>query len=132
MEDGTVILTTLNDAWAEPESLLDLFLKSFENGNGTQKLLKHLVIVSLDQKAYSRCLAVHPHCYQLNTEGINFSKEAYFMTSDYLKMMWRRIEFLTIVLEMGFSFVFTVSLNSIIILQLLTHIFSSKLNCCFS
>ncbi|KAL0535724.1 hypothetical protein IC582_030065 [Cucumis melo] len=107
MEDGTIIITTLNDAWAEPDSLFDLFLKSFHVGNGTQRLLKHLVIVTLDQKAYSRCVALHPHCYQLDTQGTNFSSEAYFMTSDYLKMMWRRIEFLIYVLEMGHSFVFT-------------------------
>ncbi|XP_038894961.1 uncharacterized protein At4g15970-like [Benincasa hispida] len=107
MEDGTIILTTLNDAWAEPDSLLDLFLKSFHIGNGTQRLLKHLVIVTLDEKAYSRCVALHPHCYELNTQGTNFSSEAYFMTPDYLKMMWRRIEFLTSVLQMGYSFVFT-------------------------
>ncbi|XP_022949315.1 uncharacterized protein At4g15970-like [Cucurbita moschata] len=106
-EDKTVILTTLNAAWAEPDSLLDLFLKSFHSGNGTQRLLKHLVIVCLDAKAYQRCVASHPHCYQLDTEGANFSGEAYFMTADYLKMMWRRIQFLTSVLEMGFSFVFT-------------------------
>jgi hypothetical protein len=30
------------------------------------------------------------------------------MSEEYLKMMWRRIEFLGTVLEMGYSFVFTV------------------------
>lgn len=127
MEDGTIILTTLNDAWAEPDSLLDLFLKSFHIGNGTQRLLKHLVIVTLDQKAYSRCVSLHPHCYELETQGTNFSSEAYFMTSDYLKMMWRRIEFLISVLEMGYSFVFTVShcLFDDIILNLLLLIRTS-------
>lgn len=107
MKDRTVILTTLNEAWAAPNSVIDLFLESFRIGNGTQWLLNHLVIVALDEKAFSRCLAVHIHCYALHTEGINFSKEAFFMTADYLKMMWRRIEFLTSVLEMGYNFVFT-------------------------
>ncbi|XP_031271560.1 uncharacterized protein At4g15970-like isoform X2 [Pistacia vera] len=75
MEDNTVILTTLNEAWAAPNSVLDLFLESFRIGYGTRRLLNHL--------------------------------EAYFMTPDYLKMMWRRIDFLRTVLEMGYNFVFT-------------------------
>ncbi|KAF5730256.1 hypothetical protein HS088_TW20G00629 [Tripterygium wilfordii] len=106
-EDKTVIITTLNEAWAEPESILDVFLESFRVGDGTSKLVKHLVIVCLDQKAYSRCREIHPHCYALKTEGADFSGEAYFMTPDYLEMMWRRIDLLTNVLAMGYSFVFT-------------------------
>ncbi|KAK9117985.1 hypothetical protein Scep_016078 [Stephania cephalantha] len=107
MDDKTVILTTLNEAWATPGSILDLFLESFRIGNKTQRLLRHLVIVALDQKAYDRCLDVHFHCLVLTTEGADFSEEAYFMTPDYLKMMWRRIDFLRTVLEMGFNFIFT-------------------------
>ncbi|KAF5945664.1 hypothetical protein HYC85_015892 [Camellia sinensis] len=107
MKDGTVILTTLNEAWAAPNSIIDLFLESFRIGYGTRKLLNHLVIIALDEKAFSRCLVVHNHCFSLFTEGVNFSQEAYFMTPDYLKMMWRRIDFLRSVLEMGYNFVFT-------------------------
>ncbi|XP_047342631.1 uncharacterized protein At4g15970-like [Impatiens glandulifera] len=108
MDDGTVILTTLNEAWAAPNSIIDLFLESFRVGKGTHRLLEHLVIIALDEKAFSRCLAVHMHCFALPTEpGTNFSGEAYFMTHDYLKMMWRRIEFLRSVLEMGYNFLFT-------------------------
>ncbi|KAG8381991.1 hypothetical protein BUALT_Bualt05G0030000 [Buddleja alternifolia] len=103
----TVILTTLNAAWTEPNSIFDLFLESFRIGNQTQNLLKHLVVVALDQKAYARCLDVHPHCYALTTTGVDFSSQAFFMSGDYLKMMWRRIDFLRIVLEMGFDFVFS-------------------------
>ncbi|MED6147283.1 hypothetical protein PIB30_042752 [Stylosanthes scabra] len=107
MENNTVIITTLNDAWAEPNSIFDIFLKSFHVGIETEKLLKHLVVITLDEKAHARCQALHPHCYQLETKGTNFTKEAFFMTKDYLNMMWRRIEFLGTVLEMGYSFVFT-------------------------
>ncbi|KAL1357023.1 uncharacterized protein At4g15970 [Arachis hypogaea] len=107
MENKTVIITTLNDAWAEPNSIFDIFLKSFHLGIETERLLKHLVVITLDQKAHARCQALHPHCYQLETKGDNFTKEAFFMTQDYLKMMWRRIQFLGSVLEMGYSFVFT-------------------------
>ncbi|CAN1265715.1 Uncharacterized protein At4g15970, partial [Linum perenne] len=64
---NTLILTTLNSAWAEPGSVLDLFFESFRSGNGTRDLLNHLVIVSLDQKAHRRCTAVHKHCYALTT-----------------------------------------------------------------
>lgn len=106
-DNKTVILTTLNDAWAEPDSLFDLFLESFRVGNRTLHLLDHLVVVALDSKAYRRCLAVHSHCFALTTQGINFAGEADFMTSDYLKMMWRRIDFLGAVLQRGYDFVFT-------------------------
>jgi len=112
-EDSTVIITTLNEAWAAPDSIIDLFLESFRLGLRTQRLLNHLVIVALDDKAFRRCLTLHKHCVALLTEGIDFSKEAYFMTPDYLKMMWRRIDFLRTVLEMGYSFIFTVSFSSL-------------------
>lgn len=107
MEDKTVILTTLNEAWASPNSIIDLFLESFRVGEHTRKLVNHLVIIALDMKAFSRCLDVHTHCFALVTEGVNFSSEAYFMTPMYLKMMWSRIFFLQSVLELGFNFVFT-------------------------
>ncbi|XP_010513964.1 PREDICTED: uncharacterized protein At4g15970-like [Camelina sativa] len=107
-KDRTVILTTLNEAWAAPGSVIDLFFESFRIGKGTRKLLKHLVIIALDAKAYSRCKEFHKHCFRLETEGVDFSGgEAYFMTRSYLKMMWRRIDFLRTVLEMGYNFVFT-------------------------
>lgn len=107
-DNKTVIITTLNAAWTQPNSIFDLFLESFRIGNGTQDLLKHVLVVALDQIAYSRCLEVRLHCYALTTEGIDFSGEALFMTEDYLKMMWRRIDFLCTVLELGYDFVFTV------------------------
>ncbi|KAK4478475.1 hypothetical protein RD792_013951, partial [Penstemon davidsonii] len=106
-QDNSVILTTLNEAWATPNSVVDLFLESFRIGERTRHLLNHLVIVSLDQKAFARCVVLHPHCFALVTEGVDFSREAYFMTPDYLMMMWRRIDFLRSVLELGYNFVFT-------------------------
>ncbi|GKV13357.1 hypothetical protein SLEP1_g24368 [Rubroshorea leprosula] len=106
-KDNTVIITTLNEAWAAPNSLLDLFLESFRLGNGTDKLLDHLVIIAMDQKAYEHCLVVHKHCFTLVTDGIDFHQEAGFMTPIYLTMMWRRTEFLQHVLEMGYNFIFT-------------------------
>ncbi|KAE8705431.1 hypothetical protein F3Y22_tig00110429pilonHSYRG01220 [Hibiscus syriacus] len=107
MGNKTVILTTLNDAWASTNSVVDLFLKSFTLGEGTHWLLNHLVIIALDEKAYNRCQVIHKHCFSLVTEDVDFQQEAYFMTPNYLKMMWRRIDFLRSVLELGYSFVFT-------------------------
>lgn len=109
LPDKTVIITTLNAAWAEPNSMVDMFLESFDGGDNIKKLVNNLVIVALDQSSYDRCESIHQHCYQLRTEGVDFSGEKVFLTDDYLKMMWRRIEFLGAVLEQGYSFLFTVS-----------------------
>ncbi|KAK4490875.1 hypothetical protein RD792_001590 [Penstemon davidsonii] len=106
-DNKTVIITTLNAAWTEPNSIFDLFIESFKIGYQTETLLKHVVAVALDQKAYSRCLEVHLHCYALTTDDLDFSGEAHFMSEDYLKMMWRRIDFLATVLKLGYNFIFT-------------------------
>lgn len=116
-----MVLTTLNAAWAAPGSVLDLFFESFRIGEETSQILDHLVIVALDAKAYNRCLELHKHCFSLVTDGVDFSREAYFMTRSYLKMMWRRIDLLRSVLEMGYNFVFTVNFVYIL-LQLGTGI----------
>ncbi|KAL5724807.1 hypothetical protein ACHQM5_008023 [Ranunculus cassubicifolius] len=107
MANRTVILTTLNEAWSTPGSMIDLFLESFRIGEGTSNLLNHLVIVAMDPLAFDRCKSIHPHCFFLTTPGVNFTAEKRFMTPDYLKLMWRRIDFLRIVLELGYNFVFT-------------------------
>ncbi|WZZ55250.1 hypothetical protein YC2023_055357 [Brassica napus] len=46
-EEKTVILTTLYQAWAEPNSTFDLFLEGFHVGVGTKRLLRHLVVVCM-------------------------------------------------------------------------------------
>ncbi|KAG6467910.1 hypothetical protein ZIOFF_072475 [Zingiber officinale] len=107
MENKTVILTTLNAAWASPGSIIDLFFQSFRTGDGTRRLLDHLVIIALDKKAYIRCISLHTHCFALYTEGIDFSDEKIYMTAGYLSMMWRRIEFLRVILEMGYNLIFS-------------------------
>ncbi|XP_071912009.1 uncharacterized protein At4g15970 isoform X2 [Coffea arabica] len=105
--DKTIIFTTINEAWITPGSLFDLFLEGFNIGNQTQYLLNHLVIVAMDQKAYSHCLGVHHHCYALITEGVDFSGRANYMSPQYMKMMWRRLDFMRTILELGYSFIFT-------------------------
>ncbi|RLN41499.1 uncharacterized protein C2845_PM01G01740 [Panicum miliaceum] len=107
MANDTVILTTLNAAWSEPGSVLDVFLESFRTGESTRELLEHLIIVSLDTAAHARCRQVHRHCFALVAGGVDFSGQKNFMTDGYLKMMWSRINFLGQVLEKGFSFIFT-------------------------
>lgn len=114
MANKTVIITTLNEAWAARDTMIDLFLLSFRRGRNIEHLLQHLVIVTLDRKAHERCLELHPYCFRLQTEGVDFAGEKKFMSQDYLKMMWRRIKFLSDVLEMGYSFVFSVSLSLIL------------------
>lgn len=105
MPNKTIIMTTLNQAWAQPHTMIQLFLESFREEE-ISHLLPHLVIVALDQVSYDKCRELHTLCYMLKTKGVDFSGEKYFMTDDYLKMMWRRIYFLEVVLEMGYSFVF--------------------------
>ena len=90
--------------------MLDVFLESFRTGESTRELLDHLVIASLDTTAHARCRQIHRrrHCLALVTDGVDFSGQKNFMTDGYLKMMWRRIDFLRQVLEKGFSFIFTI------------------------
>ncbi|PNT64893.1 uncharacterized protein At4g15970 isoform X2 [Brachypodium distachyon] len=112
MEEGsTVIMTFTNEAWTAPGSLLDLFLESFRIGVNTQPLLKHLIIVAVDTKAFELCRHVHPLCYSLDVGGggggMNLTTEQAFMSKDYLEMMWSRNKFQTRVLELGFGFIFT-------------------------
>jgi len=103
----TVIITVLNGAWAETNSMIDLFLESFHMGERTQELLNNLLIVALDGKAYNRCHQIHPHCYSLKTRGIDFSAEKVYMSEDYMKMMWRRLRFLLEILKRGYSIIFS-------------------------
>lgn len=105
--DKTVIITTLNQAWAAKNTMIDIFLESFHKGENIQFLLNHLVIVALDQTSYDRCQELHNHCLMLKTKGVDFSGNKGFMSKDFLKMMWRRMRLLRTILEMGYNFVFT-------------------------
>jgi len=103
----TVIITLLNAAWAQNNSMLDLFLQSFRVGNGTEQLLKNLLIVAVDNTALHRCRQIHEHCYLMKTEGVDFSAVMPLMSQNYLKMMWRRMRFFGQVLETGYNFLFS-------------------------
>ncbi|TVU39628.1 hypothetical protein EJB05_13055, partial [Eragrostis curvula] len=105
--DKTVLMTAINEAWAAPGSFLDLFLESFRHGEGTADLPQHLLIVTMDGKAFERCSAVHPFCYWFRVDGMDFAAEQTYMKGDYLEMMWRRNRFQQSILELGYSFLFT-------------------------
>jgi hypothetical protein len=102
MDDRTVIITSVNEAWAQPGSLLDLYLDSFKNGEDTAHLLDHLLVVALDARGFDRCKAVHPHCYLLNATSVDMSSAKAFMSPDYLQLVFQQR-----VLELGYSFLFT-------------------------
>lgn len=109
MEDKTVIITALNEAWVAPNSTFDLFRESFRVGIGTERLLKHVIGVCLDNNAYDRCLQTHPQCYVINaTDSDQLSSPKDYMSNGYLKLIWLRMDFLREVLALGYNFIFTV------------------------
>lgn len=111
MADKTVIVTILDETWASPGSVLDLFLESFRVGQGTQRFLNHLVVVALDNQAFQYCNAIHPHCFQLPPfESKIAAAEGLFTTPDHLMLNRRRNDILLQVIELGYNLVFTVSL----------------------
>lgn len=110
-KDKTVILAFLNKAWAAPNSIFDLFIESFRIGNNTEWLLNHLLVVAVDDDAYSRCQASVSHCYFLNTnQSSELASQATFMTPSYLDMIWTRLSFCHTILSLGYNFLVTVSI----------------------
>ncbi|KAJ0969193.1 hypothetical protein J5N97_022070 [Dioscorea zingiberensis] len=89
--------------------MLELFMESLRIGEATEHLLRHVVVVAMDLRAFERCKSVNAgqYCFLLQTRGVDFSADKKFMTGDFLKMMWNRIDFLRLVLDLGYSFIFT-------------------------
>nr|ACL53499.1 unknown [Zea mays] len=109
MEDRTVIMTSVNEAWAAPGSLLDSFLESFQVGENVSHFAKHVVVVAMDDGAFRRCQAVHPHCHLLRPEkaGLDLSGAKSYMTKDYLDLVWSKLKLQQRVLELGYNLLFT-------------------------
>lgn len=113
MPNKTLIIAVVNKAYVErvdealTTTMLDLFLEGFWSGEDTRGLVEHLLVVAVDQAAYDRCMFKRLHCYRLVTEGVDFGSEKVYMSSEFIKMMWRRTQFLLEVLNRGYSFVFT-------------------------
>lgn len=108
MADKSLIITGVNKPYAEDNGLLELFLEAFRQGEDTQNLINHLLIVAHDQPAFERCRQLHRHCYKLVTDGVDFAGEKLFMSEDYLKMVWRRTLLISDVLKRGYNFIYTV------------------------
>jgi hypothetical protein len=53
--ERTVIMTSVNEAWAAPGSLLDSFLESFRVGENISHFVQHIVVVAMDGGAFRRC-----------------------------------------------------------------------------
>ncbi|KAJ1292712.1 hypothetical protein BS78_01G011100 [Paspalum vaginatum] len=108
-DDRTVIITCVNQAWAAPGSLLDLFLESFRAGEGIAHLLDHVLIVAMDAAAMARCEALrHPHCYlYAPVPGLDLSSAKFFLSREYLELVWSKLKLQRRVLRLGYSFLFT-------------------------
>lgn len=112
MANKTVIIAVVNKAYADQETaavttMLDVFLDSFWLGEGTRPLVNHLLLVAVDQTAYDRCQFLRLNCFRLVTDGVDFGGEKLYMSEDFIKMMWRRTQFLLEVLKRGYNFIFT-------------------------
>ncbi|KAI4966677.1 hypothetical protein ZWY2020_037197 [Hordeum vulgare] len=107
----TLILSVLNSAYAEEDGLLDLFVRSMREGEGTAQLVSHVLLVAMDRPAYRRCMSLGGvRCYRLpaSTNGTeDLSSEQLYMSDGFVRMMWRRIRLLDHVLKHGYSFIFT-------------------------
>lgn len=108
----TVIIAIINKAYADQDiaadtTMLDLFITSFWLGENTRPLLDNLLLVAMDQTAYDRCRFYRLNCYRLETDGVDFGGEKIYMSDDFIKMMWRRTQFLLEVLKRGYNFIFT-------------------------
>ncbi|CAJ1948950.1 unnamed protein product [Sphenostylis stenocarpa] len=112
MGNKTVMIAIVNKAYVEEgveseSSMLDIFLSSFWVGEGTRSLIHHILLVAVDQIAYDRCIFLNLNCFRLQTDGVDFEGEKLYMSQDFIKMMWRRTQFLLQVLKRGYNFVFT-------------------------
>ncbi|KAG8054174.1 hypothetical protein GUJ93_ZPchr0001g31075 [Zizania palustris] len=106
-DDGTVIITSVNEAFARPNSLLDIFRESFQAGEKISHLLDHLLVVAVDAAAYNHCRAVHPHCYHLVVKSMDLSSANNYMSQAYVELVWTKLSLQQRVLELGYNFLFT-------------------------
>ncbi|KAK6912986.1 Nucleotide-diphospho-sugar transferase [Dillenia turbinata] len=97
-ESSTVVLTIVNSTWAKPDSVLDLFLQSFQIGYHTKGFLNHLVIVTTDEPAFSYCKSIHQYCFDLTKE---------FPNSNYKMLSRRKTTLFRQVLHLGYNLIFT-------------------------
>ncbi|CAM0884384.1 unnamed protein product [Alopecurus aequalis] len=107
-DDKTVIITSVNEAFARPGSLLGLFRESFYAGERIAHLLDHLLVIAVDRAAYHHCRRVHPFCYLLKaTTSMNLSSASNYMSDAYVELVWAKLELQQHVLQLGYNFLFT-------------------------
>ncbi|WJX81195.1 hypothetical protein P8452_64112 [Trifolium repens] len=108
MPDRTVILTMVDESHAKPGSMLEVLLQSFKTGQGTQRLLNHLVIITMDPQAFEYCRFLHPHCIHPSTfEHYFATKRQSLQIPDHNVFSWRRNNVLIEVIELGYNIIFT-------------------------
>jgi hypothetical protein len=112
-DDGTVIITSVNEAFARPGSLLDVFRESFRAGEGIEHLLDHVLVVAVDDAGFAHCKAVHPHCYLLEVRSMDLSSDSKFMSEAYVELVWTKLSLQQRVLELGYNFLFTVRMSEL-------------------
>jgi hypothetical protein len=109
MPDRTVILTMVDESHAKPGSMLEVLLQSFKTGQGTQRLLNHLVIITMDPQAFKYCRSLHTHCIHPSTfEHYFATKRQSLQIPDHNVFSWRRNNVLIEVIELGYSIIFPV------------------------
>ncbi|KAG2602976.1 uncharacterized protein At1g28695-like [Panicum virgatum] len=106
-EDRTVIMTSVTEVWTRPNSLLDVFLGGFRDGEGIAHLVSHVLIVTVDAGSFRGCKAVHPHCYLLEVKSMDMNMAKTFGTREYVEMIWLKLSIQQRVLELGYNFLFT-------------------------
>ncbi|KAK1669276.1 hypothetical protein QYE76_057435 [Lolium multiflorum] len=107
MDDRTVIITLVNEAWSAEGSLLDLFRGSFHDGEGIAHLLNHTLIVAVDPGAMARCVAVHPHCYFLEVTAAKVSSANRFMSKSFMELVWAKLSLQQRILQLGYNYLYT-------------------------
>lgn len=107
MDDKTVIFTSVNEVWTRPNSLLDIFLDGFRNGEETAHLLNHVIIVAVDAGGFEGCKAAHPHCYFLEIKAMNMSRAKWFGSPEYMELVWFKLSLQRRALELGYNFLYT-------------------------
>lgn len=103
LPDRTVILTMVDESMASPGSILDILLQSFKSGEGTERLLNHLVIISMDPQAFEYCSSLHPYCIHPS-----IFPRPIMTTPDHNLFTWTRNDVLYEVIRLGYNIIFTV------------------------
>lgn len=116
MSDRTVILTMVDKAWASPGSILDVFLQGLRVGEGTQKFLNHLVIVTMDSQAFDYCTSLHPYCLHpsISSHYVDFIRQS-TGTSNHNLFSWKRNYLLYKVIQLGYNLIYTVCFSNFLV-----------------